>query len=94
MFSGTNAETSTIKIAEIAASDMAYLVSTSGTTGQPKLNIIHHGALTNMILGYAEVLLPKAGDFRLQSAAAASDTFILEVMLYSPWPRLFILNWY
>ena len=82
VFSGTNAETSTIKIAEIAASDMAYLVSTSGTTGQPKLNIIHHGALTNMILGYAEVLLPKAGDFRLQSATAASDTFILEVMLY------------
>ncbi|MBC7980880.1 MAG: AMP-binding protein, partial [Armatimonadetes bacterium] len=71
-----------MEVSNIKPTNLAYVVATSGTTGTPKLVMIEHGAVTNMLDGYSEVLQQGQGDVRYQSASAGSDTFVLEVMLY------------
>jgi len=74
---------------------LAYLVSTSGTTGRPKLVMIEHASLDNLVAGYQEILNLRTGDVRYQSTTESSDTFVLEVMLYlssgaTLWPGQFV----
>lgn len=66
----------------IAPAQLAYLVATSGTTGTPKLVMVEHGSLENIVAAYSGLLNLHAGDVRYQSATVASDTFVLETMLY------------
>jgi amino acid adenylation domain-containing protein len=63
-------------------SGLAYVIATSGTTGQPKLVMVSHAGLENMIDGYEKIISPGLGDKRFQSASSGSDTFVLEVILY------------
>ena len=61
---------------------LAYLVTTSGTTGVPKLVMIEHRGLEYLVSGYQQIAKITPEDCRYQGAAITSDTFILEVMLY------------
>lgn len=71
-----------IQLPAIDDHGLAYLVTTSGTTGVPKLVMIEHQGLEYLVSGYQQVAKLTHEDCRYQGAAITSDTFILEVMLY------------
>lgn len=47
---------------EMHPDDPAYLIYTSGSTGRPKGVVIHHGAATNYLYGYRELIYRPMGD--------------------------------
>ncbi len=67
----------------LCATDLAYIIFTSGTTGIPKGVEVSHGALVNQILGFKEVYhqrLNRADKFLLTSKITF-DVSILEMFL-------------
>jgi amino acid adenylation domain-containing protein len=66
-----------------AAGDLAYIVYTSGSTGQPKGVAVTHGNLTNLIRWYGEAFEVTEADRGTQFSALTFDAAVLET-----WPIL------
>lgn len=64
---------------ELAATDLAYLLYTSGTTGQPKGVMVTHGALSNFVIPAQHRLCLSADDKVLQFASIGFDASIEEI---------------
>jgi amino acid adenylation domain-containing protein len=66
-----------------AAGDLAYIVYTSGSTGQPKGVAVTHGNLTNLIRWYKKAFEVTEADRGSQFSALTFDAAVLET-----WPIL------
>ena len=64
------------------ATNAAYAVFTSGTTGKPKAIVVSHSALVNHTLAAAPVYEITPSDRRLQFASPTSDVFVAEIFNY------------
>ncbi|WP_433547512.1 amino acid adenylation domain-containing protein [Streptomyces sp. CA-294286] len=66
----------------VHADDAAYLVFTSGSTGTPKGIVMHHGALTNLLLWQRAVLpcAPGGGTRTAQFSAIGFDVSVQEIL--------------
>ncbi len=81
----------------VSPHQVAFLISTSGSTGQPKAVMIHHGALSNYT---AAQMLPRlrsrAGDTALRLAAGTSafisDFFIAQLVALAGGHTLVLLS--
>ncbi len=62
-----------------AGSDVAYVLFTSGSTGQPKGTVIERGSLRRFAVGVAERLELAPGDRWLQVASLGFDVLVEEV---------------
>ncbi|MGZ4985469.1 MAG: non-ribosomal peptide synthetase, partial [Chthoniobacterales bacterium] len=72
--------TSTRTRPEIRANDLAYLVHTSGSTGEKKFVEIEHRSLANTIRVLAGTCRMQPGDRRIARATPGNDYFITEVL--------------
>ncbi|MER5774786.1 amino acid adenylation domain-containing protein, partial [Streptomyces sp. NPDC002039] len=66
---------------EVTASDLAYLLFTSGSTGNPKGVEVEHGALANFLTGIGERLGVSSDDTVLAHTTVAFDISLLELFL-------------
>ncbi|KAL2670220.1 hypothetical protein Neosp_014687 [[Neocosmospora] mangrovei] len=61
-------------------SNGAYMIFTSGTTGQPKGALIQHGALMSSALAHGPAMMMDANTRSLQFAASTFDVSITEIL--------------
>ncbi|MCX5071918.1 amino acid adenylation domain-containing protein [Streptomyces sp. NBC_00513] len=66
---------------KVTASDLAYLLFTSGSTGNPKGVEVEHGALANFLTGIGERLGVSPDDSVLAHTTVAFDISLLELFL-------------
>ncbi|WP_405789788.1 amino acid adenylation domain-containing protein [Streptomyces sp. NBC_01367] len=66
---------------QVTAGDLAYLLFTSGSTGNPKGVEVEHGALANFLTGIGERLGASPGDTVLAHTTVAFDISLLELFL-------------
>ncbi|MEU9802543.1 amino acid adenylation domain-containing protein, partial [Streptomyces sp. NPDC051000] len=66
---------------KVTASDLAYLLFTSGSTGNPKGVEVEHGALANFLTGIGERLAVSPDDTVLAHTTVAFDIALLELFL-------------
>ncbi|MGZ5601855.1 MAG: amino acid adenylation domain-containing protein, partial [Methylobacter sp.] len=66
---------------EIRADDVAYILYTSGSTGQPKGVRVKHDGFVNMALAQVDGFSVSAGDRVLQFASVAFDASLSEVFM-------------
>ncbi|MFD3482279.1 amino acid adenylation domain-containing protein [Streptomyces sp. NPDC058665] len=66
---------------QVTASDLAYLLFTSGSTGDPKGVEVEHGALANFLTGIGERLGVSSDDTVLAHTTVAFDISLLELFL-------------
>ncbi|HKH46385.1 MAG TPA: amino acid adenylation domain-containing protein, partial [Thermoanaerobaculia bacterium] len=64
-----------------AAADLAYLLYTSGSTGQPKAVLVEHGSLAHTLAAAQEVFDLAAGERMPVLAPATFDAFLLELLM-------------
>ncbi|MFP2895740.1 non-ribosomal peptide synthetase [Corallococcus sp. 4LFB] len=64
----------------MAAGDLACLVYTSGSTGQPKGVMLEHGGLANLVRSFVESYAPTATDRMLPLTSVASASFVGEIL--------------
>ncbi|WP_164014718.1 non-ribosomal peptide synthetase [Pyxidicoccus trucidator] len=64
----------------VRAEDLACLVYTSGSTGQPKGVMMEHGGLANLVRSFVESYAPGAKDRVLPLTSVASASFVGEVL--------------
>ncbi|MDQ6623688.1 MAG: amino acid adenylation domain-containing protein, partial [Verrucomicrobiota bacterium] len=77
----TTSATSPPRPREIFANNLAYLVHTSGSTGEKKFVEIEHGALANTLCGLIREYQMQPGDRRIARAMPGNDYFITEVLV-------------
>ncbi|OIQ44968.1 MAG: hypothetical protein BM558_05720 [Roseobacter sp. MedPE-SW] len=65
----------------LAAEDLAYVMFTSGSTGEPKGVAIPHRALANHLSGVRQVFAAGPGERMLSCSAITFDSIIYEVLL-------------
>ena len=63
--------------------DIAYVVYTSGSTGQPKGVLVEHAGLANLVDWHREAFALEAGDRCTQIASPGFDASVWEI-----WPSL------
>ena len=63
---------------QVSPKNLAYILYTSGSTGQPKGVMISHGAISNHMLWMAEQLPLGASDVVLQQASFGFDASVWE----------------
>ncbi|CAM3106872.1 amino acid adenylation domain-containing protein [Corallococcus sp. ZKHCc1 1396] len=66
--------------APVSADDLACLVYTSGSTGQPKGVMLEHGGLANLVRSFVESYAPSAEDRMLPLTSVASASFVGEIL--------------
>ncbi|QSQ18810.1 amino acid adenylation domain-containing protein [Pyxidicoccus parkwayensis] len=66
--------------AAVRAEDLACLVYTSGSTGQPKGVMLEHGGLANLVRSFVESYAPGVKDRMLPLTSVASASFVGEVL--------------
>jgi amino acid adenylation domain-containing protein/thioester reductase-like protein len=65
----------------IEGSEVAYIVYTSGSTGEPKGVMLRHEGLNNLALGIAAALEMQSGDRASMMASPAFDAWISELVM-------------
>ena len=66
---------------EIAPTDHAYILYTSGSTGMPKGVVLLHGGLLNLALGAAEILGLRPDDRALLLSSPSFDAWICDLVM-------------
>ncbi|RKG91292.1 non-ribosomal peptide synthetase [Corallococcus terminator] len=66
--------------APVRSSDLACVVYTSGSTGQPKGVMLEHGGLANLVRSFLESYAPTAKDRMLPLTSVASASFVGEIL--------------
>ncbi|MEL7001783.1 MAG: amino acid adenylation domain-containing protein, partial [Bacteroidota bacterium] len=66
---------------KVIVDDLAYIVYTSGSTGQPKGVMIHHGGLINHLRGLSDKLELDQNDTFAQTAECSFDVYVLQFLL-------------
>ncbi|MBN8226734.1 amino acid adenylation domain-containing protein [Corallococcus macrosporus] len=66
--------------ATVQSGDLACLVYTSGSTGQPKGVMLEHGGLANLVRSFVESYAPTATDRMLPLTSVASASFVGEIL--------------
>ncbi|MFZ1624464.1 MAG: amino acid adenylation domain-containing protein [Gammaproteobacteria bacterium] len=62
-------------VISVSADDLAYLLYTSGSTGEPKAVMVTHGNLASALSAWLEVYALQPGESHLQMASAAFDVY-------------------
>lgn len=68
------------KVDDVSHSNGAYMIFTSGTTGEPKGALIEHGALLSSALAHGPAMMMDCNTRSLQFAASTFDVSITEIL--------------
>jgi amino acid adenylation domain-containing protein/thioester reductase-like protein len=77
----TTAPPTTAQPVAVRPDHLAYVICTSGSTGQPKAVAVSHGSLTCVIRAVAAEYLIRPGDRVLQLASLAFDTSVEQMLV-------------
>jgi amino acid adenylation domain-containing protein len=68
------------RLPSVSSSDLAYLIFTSGTTGEPKGTMIEHGAYCSGAKAHGPAMLMHSGSRVLQFASHVFDASLVEIL--------------